>query len=91
MFGASAERVSISATKSATGHLLGAAGAVQAIFGLLAMRDQVAPPTLNLHRPSEGYDLDLVPHEAKQRPIDHVLSNSFAFGGANATLIFARA
>lgn len=90
VFGASAERVSISATKSATGHLLGAAGAVQAIFGLLAMRDQVAPPTLNLHRPSDGCDLDLVPREAKPRRIEHVLSNSFAFGGANATLVFTR-
>ncbi len=91
VFGTAAERLSISATKSATGHLLGAAGAVQAIFALLAMRDGVAPPTLNLHRSSEGRDLDLVPREPRRREIKHVLSNSFAFGGANATLVFARA
>ncbi len=90
VFGAAAERVSVSATKGATGHMLGAAGAVQAVFALLAMRDQVAPPTLNLHRPSEGCDLDLVPREPRPRRIRRVLSNSFAFGGANATLIFAK-
>ncbi|MGZ3416938.1 MAG: beta-ketoacyl-ACP synthase II [Polyangiales bacterium] len=88
VFGAAAERISMSATKAATGHLLGAAGAVQAVFSLLALRDQLVPPTANLARPSEGCDLDLVPHVAKKRAVRHVLSNSFAFGGANATLVF---
>lgn len=85
-----AAALSMSSTKSATGHLLGAAGAVEAIFSILALRDQVAPPTLNLHDPSVGRDLDLVPLRAKPRKIRHVLSNSFAFGGANAALLFGR-
>jgi len=87
--GNSAGRVSMSSTKSSIGHLLGAAGAVEAIFSILAMRDGIAPPTLNLENPSEGCDIDLVPRKAKERKIRHVLSNSFGFGGTNASLIFA--
>lgn len=86
--GAHASRLSMSSTKSATGHLLGAAGAVESIFSLLALRHQVAPPTLNLRNPSEGCDLDLVPLEARPRRIRHVLSNSFGFGGTNVALVF---
>ena len=73
------------------GHLLGAAGAVEAIFGILVMNEGVVPPTLNLDEPSEGCDLDLVPHTAKERPVGAVLSNSFGFGGTNASLIFTPA
>jgi 3-oxoacyl-[acyl-carrier-protein] synthase II len=91
LFGSDAYRLSMSSTKSAVGHLLGAAGSVEAIFSILAIRDQVAPPTLNLDDPSEGCDIDLVPHRAKQRPIRRALSNSFGFGGTNASLIFAAA
>ena len=80
----------MSSTKSATGHLLGAAGAVEAIFSLLAIRDNVAPPTINLDNPSVETEIDLVPHTAKERPIDVVLSNSFGFGGTNASLVFRR-
>jgi 3-oxoacyl-[acyl-carrier-protein] synthase II len=83
--------VTMSSTKSAIGHLLGAAGAVEAIFCLLAMRDGVAPPTLNLDNPSVETPIDLVPHKAKQKRIDVTLSNSFGFGGTNASLIFRRA
>jgi 3-oxoacyl-[acyl-carrier-protein] synthase II len=72
------------------GHLLGAAGAVEAIFSVLAIRDQVAPPTINLDSPSDGCDLDYVPHTARQMPIRHALSNSFGFGGTNGTLIFSK-
>ncbi len=89
LFGAHAPALSMSSTKSATGHLLGAAGAVEAIFAMLSIRDQVTPPTLNLDAPSEGCDLDLVPHRAKQRRVRHALSNSFGFGGTNAALVFA--
>ena len=71
-----------------TGHLLGAAGAVEAIFSILAIRDQVAPPTINLDNPSEGCDLDFAPHTAKPMAIESVLSNSFGFGGTNGSLIF---
>jgi 3-oxoacyl-[acyl-carrier-protein] synthase II len=81
----------MSSTKSATGHLLGAAGAVEAIFSILAMRDQVAPPTLNLDNPSVETAIDLVPHKPKEKEIDIVLSNSFGFGGTNASLILRRA
>jgi 3-oxoacyl-[acyl-carrier-protein] synthase II len=89
LFGAAAEALSMSSTKSAIGHLLGAAGSVEAIFSILAMRDGVAPPTLNLHDASEGCrNIDLVPLEARERPIRAVLSNSFGFGGTNASLIF---
>jgi len=83
-----AYKLTMSSTKSATGHLLGAAGAVEAIFSILALRDQVAPPTLNLEDPSEGCDIDLAPKQAKPRKIRAALSNSFGFGGTNASLIF---
>ncbi len=89
LFGPGAGSLSMSSTKSATGHLLGAAGAVEAIFGILALRDQVAPPTLNLDNPSPGCDLDLVPLVPRERRIRHVLSNSFGFGGTNAALLFS--
>ncbi|ORE96376.1 beta-ketoacyl-ACP synthase II [Acuticoccus yangtzensis] len=82
--------LTMSSTKSATGHLLGAAGAMEAIFCLLAMRDQVAPPTINLDNPSVDTAIDLVPHTAKEKKIDVVLSNSFGFGGTNASLVFRR-
>jgi 3-oxoacyl-[acyl-carrier-protein] synthase II len=80
----------MSSTKSCTGHLLGAAGAVEAIFSVLAIRDQVAPPTINLDNPSVDTPIDLVPHQARKRDVDTVLSNSFGFGGTNASLIFRR-
>lgn len=85
-----AYRCMVSSTKSMTGHLLGAAGAVEAIFSVLAIRDQVAPPTINLDSPDEGCDIDLVPHTARQTKIDAVLSNSFGFGGTNGSLIFKK-
>ena len=88
LFGDAAYKLSMSSTKSAIGHLLGAAGSVEAIFCLLAMRDQIVPPTLNLNDPSEGCDIDLVPLVAKKRPVKVALSNSFGFGGTNATLVF---
>ncbi|WP_439532332.1 beta-ketoacyl-ACP synthase II [Polymorphobacter sp.] len=88
LFGSAIETLSMSSTKSATGHLLGGAGAVESIFCILAMRDQIAPPTLNLDDPSDACaGVDLVPHVAKQRSIRAVLNNSFGFGGTNATLI----
>ncbi len=90
LVGNAASRISMSSTKSSIGHLLGAAGAVEAIFCLLAMRDQVAPPTINLDNPSIATALDLVPHTARKRPITIALSNSFGFGGTNASLIFRR-
>jgi len=90
LFGEAAKKVSMSSTKSAIGHLLGAAGAVEAIFSILALRDQICPPTLNLDNPSPGCDMDLVPKQAKQRQIRAVLSNSFGFGGTNASLVFAK-
>ena len=83
--------LSMSSTKSAIGHLLGAAGAVEAIFSILAMRDQIAPPTLNLDHPSTDTRFDLVPHRARKRDVEFVLSNSFGFGGTNACLIFKKA
>ena len=88
MFGAAADRLAVSSTKSMTGHLLGAAGGVEAIFSILALRDQVAPPTINLDEPGEGCNLDYVPHTARQMPIRAVLSNSFGFGGTNGSLVF---
>jgi 3-oxoacyl-[acyl-carrier-protein] synthase II len=88
--GNAAGNISMSSTKSSVGHLLGAAGAVEAIFCLLAMRDQVAPPTINLDNPSVATAIDLVPHTARKRPINVVLSNSFGFGGTNASLVFRR-
>jgi 3-oxoacyl-[acyl-carrier-protein] synthase II len=89
LFGDHAYALTMSSTKSAIGHLLGAAGAVEAIFSILALRDQVAPPTLNLENPSEGCDIDLAPKQAKPRKIRNVLSNSFGFGGTNASLVFS--
>ncbi len=91
LFGEHAYKVSMSSTKSSIGHLLGAAGSVEAIFSILAMRDSVVPPTLNLEKPSASCDIDLVPLEAKQRPVRYALSNSFGFGGTNASLVFAQA
>jgi 3-oxoacyl-[acyl-carrier-protein] synthase II len=90
LVGNAAAKISMSSTKSAVGHLLGAAGAVEAIFGLLAIRDNVAPPTLNLDNPSVETPIDLVPHTKREREINVVLSNSFGFGGTNASLIFRR-
>jgi len=87
-FGEHAMKMAVSSTKSMTGHLLGAAGAIEAIFSILAIRDQVAPPTINLDNPGDGCDLDYVPHTARQMPIRVALSNSFGFGGTNGTLIF---
>jgi 3-oxoacyl-[acyl-carrier-protein] synthase II len=91
LFGPAAKRLSMSSTKSAIGHLLGAAGSAEAIFSLLALYHQMVPPTLNLDRPSPGCDLDLVPYEARRREVRAALSNSFGFGGTNASLIFVRA
>ncbi|HEX5509909.1 MAG TPA: beta-ketoacyl-ACP synthase II [Pseudolabrys sp.] len=88
--GNAAARISMSSTKSCIGHLLGAAGAVEAIFSILAIRDRLAPPTINLDNPSVDTPIDLVPHKARSRDIDVVLSNSFGFGGTNASLIFRR-
>src|SRR5216684_3769454 len=88
LFGDHAYRLAMSSTKSAIGHLLGAAGSVEAIFSILAMRDGVVPPTLNLDNPSPSCDIDLVPKEARERRVKYVLSNSFGFGGTNASLIF---
>jgi len=89
-FGDYAKRLPVSSTKSMTGHLLGAAGGVEAIFSILAMRDSVIPPTINLDNPGEGCDLDFVPHVAREAKLDVVLSNSFGFGGTNGTLVFRR-
>jgi 3-oxoacyl-[acyl-carrier-protein] synthase II len=88
--GNAAGNISMSSTKSSVGHLLGAAGAVEAIFCLLAMRDQIVPPTINLDNPSVATAIDLVPHTARKRPVNVVLSNSFGFGGTNASLVFRR-
>ena len=86
--GDAANRVAISSTKSMTGHLLGAAGAIEAIFSVLALRDQIAPPTINLENPDEGCDLDFVPNEARKMKMRVAMSNSFGFGGTNGTLVF---
>jgi 3-oxoacyl-[acyl-carrier-protein] synthase II len=91
LFGDAAYNMSMSSTKSAIGHLLGAAGSVEAIFSILAMNNNVAPPTLNLDEPSDGLDIDLVPHTPKERNIRAVLSNSFGFGGTNASLVLTPA
>ncbi len=90
LVGEHAGHISMSSTKSCIGHLLGAAGAVEAIFSILAIRDNVVPPTINLDNPSVQTPIDLVPHKARQRTIDAALSNSFGFGGTNASLIFRR-
>ncbi|MBV8089756.1 MAG: beta-ketoacyl-ACP synthase II, partial [Alphaproteobacteria bacterium] len=89
LFGEHAYRLSMSSTKSAIGHLLGAAGSVESIFSIMAIRDGVVPPTLNLDSPSPSCDIDLVAKQAKERRVRYALSNSFGFGGTNASLIFA--
>lgn len=91
LLGAQAEKARMSSTKSMTGHLLGAAGAIEAIYTCLALRDQVAPPTINLDNPAEGCDMNLVPHTAQECDIDVALSNSFGFGGTNASLVMRKA
>jgi 3-oxoacyl-[acyl-carrier-protein] synthase II len=91
LFGDHAYKLSMSSTKSSIGHLLGAAGSTEAIFSILAMRDSIVPPTLNLENPSPNCDIDLVPLRAKERRVGYVLSNSFGFGGTNASLIFGPA
>ncbi|QSX38706.1 beta-ketoacyl-ACP synthase II [Shewanella sedimentimangrovi] len=90
VFGDQAYKVLVSSTKSMTGHLLGAAGAVEAIFTILALKDQAVPPTINLDNPDEGCDLDFVPHEARQHKLDYALCNSFGFGGTNGSLLLKR-
>jgi 3-oxoacyl-[acyl-carrier-protein] synthase II len=90
LLGSSATSVAVSSTKSMVGHLLGASGAVEAIFSILALRDQVAPPTINLDEVDEGCNLNYVPHIAQSRKIDYALSNSFGFGGTNGSLLFGR-
>lgn len=89
VFGDHAYQLAMSSTKSMTGHLLGAAGGIEALLSCLAIRDQIAPPTINLDNPSEGCDLDLIPHQARSMSIRSVLSNSFGFGGTNSTLIIS--
>jgi 3-oxoacyl-[acyl-carrier-protein] synthase II len=89
-FGSAAQNIAVSSTKSMIGHLLGAAGGVEAIFSILAIRDQVAPPTINLDNPDSECDLDYVPHTARQMPIEVTMSNSFGFGGTNGTVIFKK-
>lgn len=90
LMGASADNVAVSSTKSMIGHLLGAAGSVEAIFSILALRDQVAPPTINLDNVDKDCDLNFVPHTAQEMKIDYALSNSFGFGGTNGSLLFTR-
>ena len=91
VFGEAASRVMVSSTKSMTGHLLGAAGAVESIYSILALRDQAIPPTINLDNPDEGCDLDYVPHVARKvSNLEYTLCNSFGFGGTNGSLIFKR-
>lgn len=89
LFGDHAYNLSMSSTKSAIGHLLGAAGAVEAIYSIMAINTNVVPPTINLDDPSDACDIDLVPHTAKERKVRHVLSNSFGFGGTNASVVFS--
>lgn len=90
VFGAHADKLAVSSTKSMTGHMLGAAGAAEAVFTLLALRDQVAPPTINLENPEEGCDLDYVPGQARDLAMSTAMSNSFGFGGTNGTIIFRK-
>ena len=89
-FGDHAYNLCVSSTKSMTGHLLGAAGAIESIFCIKALQDQIAPPTINLDEPDEGCDLDFVAHKAKERPMQYVLNNSFGFGGTNASVVFKK-
>ena len=90
LMGSNARKVAVSSTKSMTGHALGAAGALEAIFSVLSLRDQVAPPTINLDNPDEGCDLNYVPHTAQPMKIEYALSNSFGFGGTNGSILFRR-
>ena len=90
LLGNAASKVSMSSTKSSTGHLLGAAGAIEAIFSILAIRDNIAPPTINLDNPSVETAIDLVPRVSRKREINVALSNSFGFGGTNASVIMQR-
>jgi 3-oxoacyl-[acyl-carrier-protein] synthase II len=90
VLGSAASQVAVSSTKSMIGHLLGAAGAVEAIFSILALRDQVAPPTINLDNVEEGCNLNYVPNQAQERAIHSVLTNSFGFGGTNGSLLFSK-
>lgn len=90
VFGSHADKLAISSTKSMVGHLLGASGAVEAIFSVLSLREQIAPPTINLENPGPGCDLDYVPHVARRLPMQVVISNSFGFGGTNGSLVFRR-
>lgn len=90
VMGSAAAQVAVSSTKSMIGHLLGAAGSVEAIFSVLALRDQVAPPTINLDNPDEDCTLNFVPHTAQEVPMQCVLSNSFGFGGTNGSLLFSK-
>jgi 3-oxoacyl-[acyl-carrier-protein] synthase II len=90
VFGPEADNLAVSSTKSMVGHLLGASGAVEAIFSVLSLRDQIAPPTINLHNPGEGCDLDYVPNTARNMRMDVAMSNSFGFGGTNGSLVFRR-
>ncbi len=90
LLGNAASKVSMSSTKSSTGHLLGAAGAIEAIFSILAIRDNIVPPTINLDHPSVETAIDLVPHTARKREVNVALSNSFGFGGTNASVILQR-
>jgi 3-oxoacyl-[acyl-carrier-protein] synthase II len=89
-FGAQARKLAVSSTKSMTGHLLGAAGGIEAVFSILAIRDQVAPPTINLDNQDPQCDLDYVPNTARQMKINIALSNSFGFGGTNGSLVFRK-
>jgi 3-oxoacyl-[acyl-carrier-protein] synthase II len=90
VFGDHANKLAVSSTKSTTGHLLGAAGAVEAVFSVMALHNQVIPPTINLDNPGEGCDLDYVPHTARDASLNAVISNSFGFGGTNGSLLFQR-
>jgi 3-oxoacyl-[acyl-carrier-protein] synthase II len=90
VFGDHASKLAVSSTKSTTGHLLGAAGAVEAVFSIMALRDQVIPPTINLDNPGEGCDLDYVPNTAREASLNAVVTNSFGFGGTNGSLLFTR-
>jgi 3-oxoacyl-[acyl-carrier-protein] synthase II len=90
VLGDCAYQVAVSSTKSMTGHMLGAAGGIEAIFSVLALKDQVAPPTINLDNPDPECDLDFIPHHAREMPLEYVMSNSFGFGGTNGTVIFKK-
>ncbi|MCB1606502.1 MAG: beta-ketoacyl-ACP synthase II, partial [Xanthomonadales bacterium] len=90
-FGEHAHKLMVSSTKSVTGHLLGAAGGIEALFSVLALRDQIVPPTMNLHNQDPACDLDFVPNAARQSALEVVMSNSFGFGGTNGCLLFKRA